>query len=434
MFLRLTNALACALLLTPLASAQDSGPYNSKQRISSIRNLSRRSPQAIPAIAQYLTDADRDVRVEAVKAIVKLDTPASLTPLIQATHDNDPEIQIRATDGLVNNYLPGYVAGSGLTGRLTRGVRQAKAFFNSRNDQVIGAATTIRPDVAEALARLIKGAAGDDARANAARAAGILRARATLPSLEKALQSKDSEIIFESLVALQKIHDRSAGSSVSFLALDLDARVQNTALETIGVLDSTASAPEVRTALRNARNKNVRRAALEALAMLGLPADRPVFLEHIHDQDTDLRASALEGLGRIREPQDEQVLEAGYNEKNADPKVHLAAAFALVDEGNVSTSEFAPLGYLIENLDQPGRGDTATAYLTELCRREDVRKAVFAEVPHASKGQKIALCSVFAAVHAQDAIPVLDTLSRDIDPDVSFAASKALHIVQTRRA
>jgi HEAT repeat protein len=431
---RLTNALACALLLTFVVSAQNSEPYNSKQRINLIRNLGKKGPQAIPAVEQYLTDADRDVRVEAVKAIIKLDTPASLTPLIKATHDNDPEIQIRATDGLVNNYLPGYVAGSGLTGRLTRGVRQAKAFFNVRNDQVIGAATTVRPDVAEALARLISGAAGDDARANAARAAGILRASMALPSLEKALQSKDSEIIFESLVALQKIDDTSAGRAVSFLALDLDEHVQNVALETIGVLHSTDSAPEVRTALKNARNTKVRRAALEALAMLGLPADRQVFLEHIHDPDTSLRASAFEGLGRIREPEDEQVLEAGYNEQNADPKVHLAAAFALVDEGNVSTSEFAPLAYLIENLDQPGRGDTAQAYLTELCRRESIRKAVFPEVPNASKGQKIALCSVFAAVHAPDTIPVLNSLSRDIDPDVSFAATKALHIVQTRRA
>ncbi|MGH9583502.1 MAG: HEAT repeat domain-containing protein [Bryobacteraceae bacterium] len=434
MFPRFTNALACALLLALAASAQSPDPSTPKQRISLIRDLGKKSPQAIPAIARYLRDPDRGVRVEAVKALVKLDTPASLTPLIEATRDNDPEIQIRATDGLVNDYLPGYVVTSGLTGPFTRGVRQAKAFFNSRSDRVIDAATTIRPDVAQALARLITGAASDDARANAARAAGILRARPAVPALEKALQSKDSDTIFESLVALQKIGDRSAGPAVSFLALDLDQNVQDVALETIGVLRSKSSAPEVRIALRNARSSKIRRAALDTLAILGLPADRLVFLEYARDSDADLRISALEGLGRIREPKDEPVLETGYNQKNVDAKVHLAAAFALVDEGNVSRSEFAPLTYLIENLDQPGRGDTAVAYLTELCRREDVRKAVFAAVPQANKDQKIALCSVFAAVHARDAIPVLNKLSRDLDPDVSFAAAKALHTVQTRRA
>ena len=77
-----------------------------------------------------------------------------------------------------------------------------------------------------------------DSRANAARAAGILRARPALPALVDALRSKNSELIFECLVALQKIDDPSAGPSVSFLAHDLDNRVQATALETIGVLHS----------------------------------------------------------------------------------------------------------------------------------------------------------------------------------------------------
>lgn len=427
------NAFACALVLVFTASAQSTDSGNPKQRISLIRSLGNKNPQAIPAIAQYLHDPDLRVRVEAVKAIVKLDTPQSLTPLIEATHDNDPEIQIRATDGLVNDYLPGYVA-SGLTRPLTRGVRQVKAFFNSRNNQVVNAGTKVRPDVEQALGQLITGAASDDARANAARAAGILRARATVPGLEKSLQSKNSDLLIESLIALQKIGDRSAGPSVSFLALDLDQNVQRTALETISVLRSTSSAPEVRIALRNAGNDDVRRAALETLAMLGLPADRPVFLQYARASDSDLRASALEGLGRIREPKDEGVLEDGYNEKNAGAKVHLAAAFALVDEGNVSHSEFAPLTYLIENLDQSGRADIANAYLVELCRRQDVRNAVFAAIPQADKDQKIALCSIFAAVHAHDAIPVLNSLARDMDPDVSFAATKALHTIEARRA
>lgn len=433
MSLRFTNALACALVLAFAASAQNADSGNSKQRISLIRSLGNKSPQAIPAIARYLHDPDVRVRDEAVKAIVKLDTPASLTPLIEATHDNDPEIQIRATDGLVNDYLPGYVA-SGLTRPLTRGVRQVKAFFNSRNNQVIDAQIKIRPDVAQALAGLITGGASEDARANAARAAGILRAHAAVPALEKSLQSNDSDTLIESLIALQKIGDRSAGRSVSFLALDLDQNVQKVALETIGVLRSDSSASEVRTALHNAGNDDIRRTALEALAMLGLPADRPVFLQYARSSDDDLRASALEGLGRVRAPQDEGVLEAGYNGKNAGFKVHLAAAFALVDEGNVSHSEFSPLTYLIENLDQPSRAYIAKAYLIELCRREDVRQGVFAAIPQANKDQKIALCSIFAAVHAHDAIPVLNTLARDMDPDISFAATKALHTIEARKA
>jgi HEAT repeat protein len=165
--------------------------------------------------------------------------------------------------------------------------------------------------------------------------------------------------------------------------------------------------------------------------MLGLPEDRPVFKQYVEDKDTDLRASALEGLGRIREPEDTPALERAYNEKDADAKVHIAAAFALVSEGKVDTSDFSPLRYLVENLDVRGQRDSAQAYLTELCRRDDVRKALFPLLTETTKDQKLALCQALSASRNNDVIPVLNALAKDIDPDVSLAASKGLSRVQT---
>ncbi len=342
-------------------------------------------------------------------------------------------MQIRATDGIVNYYQPGYVVKGGLTGPLTRGVRQVKDFFSSRNDQVVDPGVTIQPDVAQALADEIRGGAGSDARSNAALAAGILRDRAAVPALSESLHAKNSQLIFESLVALQKIGDPVACPALSSPAHDLDDRVQATALETIGVLRCLDNAPDARADLKNARNIRIRRAALETLAMLAIPEDRPVFQKYAQDQDPGLRAAALEGLGRIREPEDTPTLTQAYDEKDADWKVHLAAAFALVDEGKVDTSDFSPLPYLVETLDVKGRAYVAMAYLKELARREDVRRALFPLVSQATKDQKIALCSVFAASRSEDVRPALDSLAKDIDPDVAFAASRALRIVQARQ-
>ena len=428
------RAMASGLCLISLvAFGQNEDGYTANQRITRIRDLGKRDSQAIPALAQNLGDPDRDIRIEAVKAIVKIGTAASLDPLIKATHDKDAEVQIRAVDGIVNFYVPGYVAKGSLTGPLTRGVRQVKTFFSSRDNQVIDRNVTVRTDVADALGDVIRGGGSMDSRANAARAAGILRARPALAALVDALRSKNSQLIFECLVALQKIDDPSAGPGVSFLARDFDDRVQATALETIGVLRSSSSAPDVRAVLRGARNMKIRRAALQCLAMLGLAEDRRVFQQYVDDRDADLRASALEGLGRIREPEDTQVLEQTYNEKNANPKVHLAAAFALVSEGKVDTSDFSPLRYLMENLDVRGQRDSAQAYLTELCRHDDVRKALFPLLREATKDQKMALCQALSASRNDDVIPVLNALSKDIDPDVSLAASKGLKTVQTSK-
>jgi HEAT repeat protein len=420
-------------LISLIALAQNEDGYNANQRILRIRDLGKKNSQAIPPLAQYLSDPNRDIRVEAVKAIVKIGTEASLDPLTKAAHDKDAEIQIRATDGIVNFYLPGYVTRGGLSGPLTRGMRQVKSFFSSRDNQIIDPSVTVRTDVADALGEVARGGSTMDSRANAARAAGILRARPAVPGLVDALRSKNTEVIFECLVALQKIDDPSAGPSVSFLAHDLDDRIRATALETIGVLHSTDSAPDVRSLLRNARNTKIRRAALQCLAMLGLPEDRPVFKQYVEDKDADLRASALEGLGRIREPEDTPALEQAYNEKDADAKVHIAAAFALVSEGKVDTSDFSPLRYLVENLDVRGQRDAAQAYLTELCRRDDVRKALFPLLPETTKDQKLALCQALSASRSDDVIPVLNALAKDIDPDVSLAASKGLSRVQASK-
>ena len=84
---------------------------------------------------------------------------------------------------------------------------------------------------------------------------------------------------------------------MTFLLRDLDEKIQIQALETTGLLRNKDAAPDVRDALEHARTVKVRRAALEALAMIADPADRTVFLHNLNDRDDGLRAAAAEGLG-----------------------------------------------------------------------------------------------------------------------------------------
>lgn len=166
--------------------------------------------------------------------------------------------------------------------------------------------------------------------------------------------------------------------------------------------------------------------------MLALADDRQTFQNYASNKDAALRTAALEGLGRLREPEDTPLLQTAYNEPNADWRVHLAAAFALVNEGQVSDADFAPLPYLVESLDTKTRANTATAYLTELARNDTVVNVLAKLAPQSTKGQKQALCQVFAASQNASAIPALTNLSRDIDPDVALAASNALRMLKAR--
>jgi HEAT repeat protein len=428
--------LCLSLASVPIAWAgQSDGSYTVKQRISRVRNLGKQDDAtAITALTPSLSDPDRQVRLEAVKAIVKIGGEASLEPLVKATHDSDPEVRIRATDGIVNQYVPGYVANNSLSGIFVKGTRQVKSFFSSRNDQVVDPDVKVRPDVAQALTEEIGDGVNMEPRTNAALAAGILRCKQAVPALVHGLSTINSDMIFESLIALQKIQDPSAGPAVNPRARDLDERVQLTALETIGILRSKDAAPDLHYVLVNGKNAKIRRAALEALAMLGLPGDRETFQRYSDNKDPDLRAAALEGLGRIREPADGPALQAAYDENNAGWQVHAAAAFALVSEGKVDMGEFNPLPYLIECLNSKNRASTANAYLVELAKHQEVRDALVKALPNGSKDQKIGLCSVLALSESDDAVAGLSSLSKDIDPDVAFAASRAVRILQARKA
>jgi len=336
------------LVLSSFLFAQDLQDPDPKQRTRAARDLADRGAPAIPQLQSLLSDPELDVRLEAVKSIVAIGTQHSLDPLIQATRDNDPEIQIRATDGLVNFYLPGYVK-TGLTASLRRAGTAVKSRFTDTNDQIIEAFIQPRAEIIEALGKLARGASSMDARANAARAVGILRGRAAVPDLVAALRSKDDRVIYESLIALQKIRDPEAAPQITFLLKDLHEPVQLAAIETTGLLQNKAALADLKEVLSRNRSKKVNRAALTAIAMLPDEGSRPLYLKFLKDKDDGMRAAAAEGLGRLKSTADLPVIEKAFNEERKN-NARLSLAFAMVMLGKTETTEFSPLQYLINTL------------------------------------------------------------------------------------
>src|SRR5260370_18868895 len=214
LYVRFTRGpVACALLFGLfIASAQD----DPKLRVKVIHDLAKAGAGNIPKIEPYLNDSEITVRIEAVKALVDIGTQRSLEPLAKALGDVDPEVEIRATDGLVNFYLPGYIK-TGLTASMRRAGTSIMSHFTDTNDQVIDPYVQVRPEVIPRPGRPARDGASKDARANAARAAGILRGKAAVPDLLKPPHSNQNQLIYESLVALQKIRDPAAGPQITFL-------------------------------------------------------------------------------------------------------------------------------------------------------------------------------------------------------------------------
>src|SRR5437763_15388256 len=130
-----------ALMLLACAAALPAQEIRPKD----VREIGKGGSGAIPRLQELLKNPKQEIRVEAVKQIADIGTQRSLDPLIQATSDNDPEVQLRAIDGLVNFYLPGYVQ-TGFAASLKRVGAGIKGKFTDTNDQVIDPYVIVRPE------------------------------------------------------------------------------------------------------------------------------------------------------------------------------------------------------------------------------------------------------------------------------------------------
>jgi HEAT repeat protein len=418
------------LLLSAVLTFAQENQGDTRQRVRSVRDMAEQGQDAVPKIAPYLRDIDLSVRLEAVKALDNIGGPKTVDALVEATRDNDPEIQIRAADGLVNVYLPGYLK-TGLSGTLQRAGNSVRAKFTDTNDQIIDAFVEVPLPVIQGLGRLARGGASIESRANAARALGILRGQAAVPDLLEALKSKDDRLMYESLIALQKIRDPASGPGLAFLLRDLNEKIQVAALEATGMLRNQEAAPVVRDVIDHARSIKIRREALSALAMLAEPDDHGVFLRYLTDKDDGLRAAGAEGLARLKNPADAPALEKAFEgERSANPR--LSMAFAVVSLGNHQISEFSPLQYLVNTLNSKAYRNVAISFLTELTRDLAVRQAIYPGLAQATRDEKTGMSIVLARSGDRDSEPYLEGFVKDSDPEVMQEGTRSLRTLRTR--
>ena len=424
-------SLLPSILLIPIdAFAQPAAPAPPSPTPRDVRLVAKDGQAAIPKLALYLNSSALDTRLEVVRQLTDLGGKDSLDPLIMATHDPDPEMQMRATDGLVNFYLPGYVR-QGPAASIARAGASIKAKFSDSNDQVIDGFVVVRPEVIAALGKLASGGNGMEVRAGACRAIGILRGRAAVPDVVEALRTKDNTVMYEALVAIRKIGDREAGPKITYLLRDLDDRIQSVAIETAGLLQAKDGLPALRGIVASPRGSKAERSALSAIADMPEPTDRALLQRYLTSKDDRLRAAAVEGLGRIGDPGDRAAIEKVWKDDDKMPP-RLASAFAITMAGNVETAENAPFRYLLNTLNSSAWRETASAYLTEAARRPDVLAALNQPLESGTRDEKIQLARILAVSGDASALPWLDKLSRDSDNLVAQEGLRALRSLKAR--
>jgi HEAT repeat protein len=384
---------------------------------------------AFPRLLELVKDPDRKVREQAVRSMCEIGSPQSLEPLIEATKQPDGAVQVKAMECLVNFYVPGYYQ-SGMKGALKKTTRSVKGKFTDTNDVVIPANIEARADVRAAVRQVLLSGADENARAKAAQTAGILRDRDALEILHNTTKDKDSELIYQSLVAIRKLGNRSSGPKVWFLLRDLDPKVRLEAIEITGLFQNREATPRLME-MYQADDKRYRAPAFLAISRMADSTNAPLFEKHLADPDPELRGIAAEGLGRLARPADaERLRKIFLEERVMEPR--LSQAFGAVLAGDLDEGQFSPLTYLVNTLNSAINGGIADAYLRDASNTISVRRALGNKLPTMTSPEKVAVLQILGERGQDDALAPLEYMTKDPDPVVSREALRALTLVRAR--
>jgi HEAT repeat protein len=420
-------ALACAAASGTSASAQtrpastESMIYDLKnpdapRRLAAARDLGMaKYLPAIPALLPLAEDPDAAVRREVELALEEMGDIGVLPGLVQLTADSEPDIRDRAVRALVSLHLP---RATGPTAALLKLGNLINPWSDEYSDTVVDADVPVDASVVTAL-RARMSDSEDRIRRNTSRGLGIVRGEAAIPELLVAAgQDRDPEVRFEAVRALRKIGNASVGDRlVPMLNLSMD-KVRNEIITTLGSLKYRGAVLELTRIFEQEKPaERARTLALAALADIGDPSSRPVFLGSKADKDVSIRLYANEGLARLGDQSLGTVMSADrLVEKNL--RVQAAQAFGLLRMGR---EEY--LDELVRALGKPATRELAREYLLETQPAQ--RQALFASQ---SKNATVRaeLADVLGLMGDRSALPALQELERDSDSGVARNAERAV--------
>ena len=389
-----------------------------------------KSQRAIPDLVAAASDSDAGVRKEIVIALNKMLDIRALPGFIKLCPDPDKEIRERSIEGILTLYLP-REEGLGAT------VNKVANFINPWSDEagetVVEPGIQVDPGAIAVLSDRLQDV-DSGIRVQAARALGILKAQAAVPSLLAALKGRQTnEFRYEAIRATRKIGDLTAAPDlVNYLGYN-DSKVRHEAVYAIGRLRYREAVPEMtrlyerETALpAKVVDKTYCEFLLDALAFIAEPASKPLFEKEKQNPEDALRLHAYEGLARLADASTvTDVSRAWLNER--EPRVRTAQAYAIFRMGR---REF--LDEVVNCLNNRRTNAEARMYLLEL-KPEDLPE-LYSETKNNEVGVREGLAEIFGRIGDERTIPILQNLAGDSRGQIAALATQAMRRINARMA
>ena len=386
---------------------------------------------AVPALIQLTEDEQDLVRLEAVRALIRINDSSALSAYARLTYDRRQEIQKKAIEGIINVYV---VESSGFVSGVKKIVNFVNPLTDGYNALMVEPYLRVSQVAIDGLANLLD-SPETGIRKDAAIALGILRAGSALPLIQKSLfQETNSGVIVELIRSIYKIGDSSAGQSVIPLIRDPDKKVHDEAIFTLGRLRVVEAVPDLKEIYESEveeRKKflgvipvsgrdDLQKKIIEALAYIGDPSCQELFMNALQDERDFYRGLGAEGLGRAGDPGFATEVARKYlAEESSDVK--LAMSYALYRLGRDE--------HLVELVDEVGK-DQSYHYLLEMSSLEIEKLYPYLHKTRTSTQMR--LINVLGLRATASALPIIQEMMESEDAEIASAANLASRRIQGR--
>lgn len=413
LILFLSAPITAAPQFIPLDNLPEDRREDAIERMAVVGNS-----DAVAGLSQALErEEKKDLRVAIVTALGRIRDRGALPALSNAlATDFEKDVRLRAIDSILRLYI--LVEDPGVIRSVFRSVRNV---FTGRDRPVIVAGTVVDAEAKDALLNAVLRDFDAEVRENAAHGLGSLMAGDRLDGMIEALtgpRNRESEDVRVALVQSMGImRNPAAGPALVAALSDPEDKVVEEAILAIGMIGYRDAFPELRAVRQTSRDRDIRRRALEAIALLREPEAERLLVSLLTSSDNHTREFAAEGLARL--PYDA----SGFRDRLTSEReqgVRIAMRFALVTSGDLDS-----LQEIVEALDSR-RDYQAEVYLYEIGRFEGKLANLYPFLQSRNDSVREKLVKVIGNVGDPAAIEQVRQMTRDSDAEVSREAVDAL--------
>jgi HEAT repeat protein len=388
-----------------------------------------------------LSSPSGSARLRAAQMLKGAAYPEAAVPLAKAILDQRDDVQLEAIGAEVNIFLAEKVIVRKRVGFLieVRNPVSAEAAF-SDGPLVLGP----RPVPPEVLTALRTAARDDNPRVDlealyafgalAVEAGGAPRSellRVAGPDLAAMIGVPDRAIRFAALRVIARIFEwrlndapieQAVGDAVISALNDKDRIFRMAAMQALAAMRYNRGVQALTDLFQFFGKGDMAEAALDAIARIAHPASAGLLKEQLASKSLAMKMIAAEGLARVGDGANAAAVEAALRNERNDA-VLLAGSFAAaaLSNGSIAT--------IVEALEKPRMREQARAYLAELAawRPDDFSRYLTDPDWRA----RVDLVDALGLGHNPSALPLVEPLVKDKDPQVARAAERTVARLQT---